>query len=128
MVLHQTAGMPVSSHACRLTSGNSSNIVTLHNAAAVIARWRANNQVPGCLCLADASSLKDVFSAFAGFGIHTPTPTKAEPVFHTHTAKPTTVRCTSTPGSAADKATGMDSFRCVQCVEALVQEQGGWLP
>jgi hypothetical protein len=65
---------------------------------------------------ADAASLKDVFSAFAGFGIHTPTPTKAaEPVFHTNTATPTTVRRVSTPGSAAGgKAAGpgMDGFRC----------------
>jgi hypothetical protein len=72
-------------------------------------------QTPHAVVAADAASLKDVFSAFAGFGIHTPTPTKAaEPVFHTNTATPTTVRRVSTPGSAAGgKAAGpgMDGFR-----------------
>lgn len=72
---------------------------------------------------ADAASLKDVFSAFAGFGIHTPTPTKAaEPVFHTNTSTPTTVRRLSTPGSAAGgkpAGPGMDGFRFVKlCREA----------
>ncbi|KAF6258199.1 p25-alpha-domain-containing protein [Scenedesmus sp. NREL 46B-D3] len=70
------------------------------------------------------ASLKDVFSAFAGFGIHTPTRSKAaEPVFHTNTATPTTVRrVSSTAGSAAGgrpAAPGMDGFRFVKlCREA----------
>jgi hypothetical protein len=76
---------------------------------------RYNLLCPHAAAAADAASLKDVFAAFAGFGIHTPTPSKAaEPVFHTNTATPTPVRRVSTPGSAAaakEAGPAMDGFR-----------------
>lgn len=72
---------------------------------------------------AEPTDLRDVFRAFAGFGIHTtPNKSEAEPVFFTNTSTPTTVasRRLSTPGSAAASKhkQEMDGFRCVRGVAA----------
>eukprot|EP00879_Flechtneria_rotunda_P023090 GHRR01024409.1.p1 GENE.GHRR01024409.1~~GHRR01024409.1.p1 ORF type:complete len:485 (+),score=160.85 GHRR01024409.1:930-2384(+) len=63
----------------------------------------------------DPADLKDVFSAFAGFGIHTPPSKKGDsPMFHTTSASPPITVATprvGTLGRESGKGPEMDGFR-----------------